>query len=316
MINNYHLYGLKIRGPIILPWPADKNKIQPDIEIIPGKIQEFRNLACRKHRPQNWFYYYKLPDGAAYLRWTNIAEFLISPDSHTIKWYSHLKKQSESFQNYLLNQVLSFSLLDRGIEPLHGVGITTKNNEAIVFLGHPGYGKSTLAASFISKGLPLLTDDLVVLKENKKYCTVYPGLPRIKLFPRVSKRFLNSEFLKNDGSLMNPETSKKIFSLKRKICYNKPCKLKAIYLLCSPEDQRKTKNILIKNISPHQSFMGLIANTFNTVIRSPERYRNEFHFCKRIVDYGIPIKALYYPRNLKKLDAVSAAILKDSQTGK
>jgi len=80
-------------------------------------------------------------------------------------------------------------LLKQGIEPLHCTAVVV-NGGAVGFLGDCGYGKSSLAAAFLQAGYPLLTDDLLVLKEEGRHFLAYPSFPRIKLFPEMAEAFL------------------------------------------------------------------------------------------------------------------------------
>ena len=61
-----------------------------------------------------------------------------------------------------------------GFEPLHGAAIEHEG-QAIAFLGESGFGKSTLAGSFIAAGGRLLTDDLLLLRPSDGKLIAYPG---------------------------------------------------------------------------------------------------------------------------------------------
>ena len=52
-----------------------------------------------------------------------------------------------------------------GFEPLHAT-VVVVSGEAVAFLGESGYGKSSLAASFLDSGHQLLTDDLLILRAS------------------------------------------------------------------------------------------------------------------------------------------------------
>jgi len=209
----------------------------------------------------------------------------------------------ESFQVYLLGQALSYALVKSGFEPLHGTAIDT-HGEATAFLGSSGYGKSSLAACFLAAGHELLTDDLLLLKPGSRGLEAYPGPARIKLFPRVARRFLP----KRDGIPMNLFTQKKVIPFDQsRAC---PLPLRAIYCIAPPRENRCTRKIEITPLSAREAFVLLVKHTFNYVLVDPSRLQRQVRETARLVK-SIPIQKLSYPRDLDQLPAVREAILAD-----
>ena len=80
-------------------------------------------------------------------------------------------------------------LHQRGALTLHASAVAIDDG-IVGFVGYKGAGKSTTAASFFSRGYPLVTDDLLVIElaENADAVSVnaaygYPGIPRLRLWP-------------------------------------------------------------------------------------------------------------------------------------
>ena len=138
----------------------------------------------------------------------------------------HRRASLESFTVYFLGQVLSFSLLARGIEPLHGSAVVV-DGSAIVFLGACGAGKSTLAAAMIARGYPAITDDVVVLRPSEKGWVVEPGIPRIKLFPATARKLLGAR----DATRMNTGTTKLVMPLAANEAVRRPMPVETLYVL-------------------------------------------------------------------------------------
>lgn len=212
----------------------------------------------------------------------------------------------ESFQVYLLGQALSYALVKNGFEPLHATAIET-NGEAAAFLGSSGYGKSTLAACFLAAGHELITDDLLLLKPGLQGLEAYPGPARIKLFPRVARRF----FRKWDDVAMNLFTQKRVIPFSHSTV--RPLLLRVIYCIAPPRENRCTRKIDIVPLSAREAFFSLVQHTFNNVLVDPGRLQRQIRENTRLVS-SIPIKKLSYPRDLDQLPAVRAAILADVQT--
>ena len=138
-----------------------------------------------------------------------MGEFLISPDGRQITGRQYDEAHEESFQVYLLGQALSYALVKQGFEPLHATAIVV-DGTAAVLLGNSGFGKSSLAACFLDAGHRLLTDDLLILRPTSRGIMAYPGPPRIKLFPKLARRFRHEAAR---GIAMNLESKKLILPL-------------------------------------------------------------------------------------------------------
>lgn len=90
---------------------------------------------------------------------------------------------------YLLGSALGLLFHRRGLLPLHANAIVV-GGEAVAFAGRTGMGKSTLAAYFLSRGYPVLCDDVCVVSFDE--CgrpLAWPGLPRLKLWRDAAEKF-------------------------------------------------------------------------------------------------------------------------------
>ncbi len=85
-----------------------------------------------------------------------------------------------SWQRVLLDTVLwSVSHL-RGFEMLHASAIETDRG-AVAFCGHSGRGKTSIAAEFLRRGLPLFTDDILAIDDSEGDVLVDVGPPLMNL---------------------------------------------------------------------------------------------------------------------------------------
>jgi hypothetical protein len=305
----YRLYGLTLCCPLVLPCPRVEHHDRADVRLGPGNLARF---ACARaevtsvHNPAEWFVYRKLTDGSRYLRWTGLFEFLISPDGRRIRYRRLERATPESFAVYLLGQVLSFSLLAFGIEPLHGTATLVDDN-AVVFLGGCGWGKSTLAAALLARGFPVLTDDLVALAPRDTVWAVHPGIPRLKLFPSVARRVLGTEVVK---PRMNNGTSKLVLPLAAGQAARQVVPVKALYLLPYPRMNSRAARVRIESLSDRNAFLEVVGAAFNLIVSERERLANQFTFAMRLTA-SVPVRRLVYPRRLSALPAVCDAVVAD-----
>lgn len=249
----------------------------------------------------------RLRDGWFYVRWAQLFEFLISSDGRQILYHRLEAGSTESFSVYLLGQVLSFCLLAFGIEPLHGTAVAV-DGQAVTFLGNCGYGKSTLGAAMLSRGYPILTDDVVALESLNEGWGVHPGVPRIKLFPRVARRVLRSGWR---GTAMNPGTSKLVLPLASDQTVRRTLQLKTIYVLSDPATETvEPAQPVIDQLPLREAFFEIIRAAFNLMVLERERFANQFQFAIRLTA-AVPVKRLRFRRQWSALPSVCDAVLAD-----
>jgi hypothetical protein len=306
----YSVHGITLRSEMPLALPegaADLAEIE--LRIAPSAcFADAVRDAQFEEPPTAWYRHGRLPDRSAYIRWEGIGEFLVSADGSTIDCRRFDAASAESFEVYLLGQALSFALVKRGLEPLHAATIVI-NGEAAVFLGGSGFGKSSLAACFLDAGHRLLTDDLLVLHERSGRMFAYPGPPRIKLFPKLARRFLGGAAR---AARMNQETEKLVLPLDRQRSCLASVPVRAIYTLAPPRSSFRKQRIRFERLSPRAAFLEMTKHTFNYRVVDSDRLQRQFIEAARFVSIA-PVKKIAYPRLLSLLPEVRDAILSDHQ---
>jgi hypothetical protein len=245
-----------------------------------------------------------LADGARYLRWTGVFEFLIMKDGRSVVCRPLGPQGLKAFHTHL-GPSLSFALINLGIEPLHSTTLVI-GGKAIALMGDCGYGKSSLGASFVKGGHQLLTDDLLVLSRTDGEFLAHAGAPRVKLFPAIAKRIFGP---KVGGLRLRPLTPKLIIPFDETRAPRQPAPLKAIYVL-TPPGRRVPRGVVIKRLSPRRAFLAIVRNTFNMAVDERTRLERQFALATQLA-LGVPVKSLSYPREFPMLSAARDAILTD-----
>lgn len=304
----YLAYGLCLQSSWPLPLPkAEHDSATITLGSAPASffIEAVQQLDL-KVDGSKWFYHFRLDNRVDYLLWPNLFEFIISADGQQI-WGRILQSGSlEMFQTYLLGQVISFSLIKRGVEPIHSTAIVI-DGEAVAFLGDSGYGKSTLAGAFLQAGFKLLTDDILVINNHQQVFMAHPGPPRIKLFPTVAKILLDENII---GSKMNPDTTKLVLPLPPEQSSQNAVPISRIYAIEPPNLESPSDSIAIHPLSQRQACMKLIENTYNTVSVGLDRQKQLLNSSSQLAT-GLSIKSLSYPRDLSRLTEVIEIIQAD-----
>ena len=293
----------------ILPSYGEPEQVRVDIELDEGPVSLIFKLGSEnlpEIDSQAWQQYFRLQDGSIYLSWNRLFEFLISPDGRKITGRSLGGVSREAFQTYLFAQVLSFALIRQGVEPFHCTAVVS-DGKAVGFLGDCGYGKSSLAAAFLTKGYRILTDDLLVLKEVGQDFLAIPSFPRIKLFPEAALTLLGGY---TGGTPMNPFTQKLIFALRPEQICQTPVPFQAFFVLRPPNARLSGKRITIRTLHKRRACFDLIANTFNSKLADPDRQQRLLSWASRLAN-RIPVKSLSYPRDLSRLPEVAEAVLRN-----
>jgi hypothetical protein len=200
----------------------------------------------------------------------------------------------ESFEAYLFNQVLSFALVQMGREPLHAT-VVEGDGKAIGLVGPPGAGKSTMAAALLARGFHLVTDDLLLVAHTDAGPFAQIGLPRLKLYPKISEALLPGL---PAGPRLNSGTAKEILPLPKGMRAGGPHPLHALVVL----NRRKGKrDVTLRRLGGKSAFATLTANTFNPVDQTQERLASHLPEVARIVR-EVPVKALHYGNGVSRID--------------
>jgi hypothetical protein len=315
MVYRYAAYGVSIRSdaplPLALPPLAASGLFEIQVQNKNGPIDpSIQGENGFEQNPSTAFDVASLPDGSNYMRMRGVGEISVSPDGRSLACHRYAESASESFNVYLLTQALSFALVKCGLEPLHATAVAI-DGKAAVFLGDCGLGKSTLAAAFLQAGCRLLTDDLLVLYKTHAALLAYPGSPRIKLFPRMARKFLGEAVT---GVPMNPYTHKLIVPLKEwQVCAH-VLPVGAVYALAPASDVRGAE-FHLATLNRRQAFLTLLASTFNRTILDTTRLQRQFETTQALAN-TLSVKRLSYPRSLGSLPAVLELVVSDLCTEK
>ena len=101
----------------------------------------------------------------------NLAAIIVNPDPIVDK---------KILGRYIIGYIFPFLLRRNPVLSIHGSAIANGQSKAAIFLGDPGAGKSTTAASFSKYGWKMLCDDLITVKSGP---IALPGIPLARLLP-------------------------------------------------------------------------------------------------------------------------------------
>lgn len=217
----------------------------------------------------------------------------------------------ETLRHILLNQVLPLVLNLRGQDALHATAVLTPHG-VCAFTGPAGVGKSTLAASFLIAGYPVISDDCLVLKEREGWIVAVPGYPGLRLWDDVAQSLsLDPKHLRSVAHY----TAKHRLLLpdQRQAFPTEPLPLARLYLLSRSEGSKTCNEataISLQPSPPRHAFMEILSSLFRLDIRNKAMLARQFCFIERLVAQA-PIKQLSIPQTVSALPKVREAILAD-----
>lgn len=186
MIDDYWLCGWRLRSELSLPalrsWPgpAGEPAGDPDVICTVGPLPDSLPPFGPPER-----YSAVAADGTALIDHA-VARVLIS-EGRRVRVEPRLG--GSALEIMMLGPVAGFLGHQRGLLPLHGVGVA-RGGAALVLCGPTGAGKSSLGALLSRRGFSVLNDDVaMVATEAAGRPEVRPGAARVKLAVPVFEAF-------------------------------------------------------------------------------------------------------------------------------
>lgn len=235
---NYKIFGYYIKSSIDLCLPLVFNSMQ-DIFIEALDENSFNNYLENHHNT----YKFKLDESI---------EFLIIDDSN-IKILFKNEEDHNLMRLYLLGSVMGIVLLMRKSFAIHGSSICINDN-AYIFTGNSGVGKSSIARGLINRGYMLLSDDVSVVSTNDDL-VVIPSYPSQKLWKDAIKEL---DVINDIQSNIANRIEKYNVMIGDNYC-ELPKKLKAIVEL---EINNNIKAPIISKVDSKKILKKLIENTY------------------------------------------------------
>lgn len=172
----YQAYGLKIKSALLLPELISGQEIDADVIVQLTKLQ---------HSPlktDSTPHCYQLTEQGMYIHWEGVGTFLVR-EGKEILIEPVPEADEDRLRLFILGAAIGVILHQRGFLVLHGSAVAI-NDQAVVFLGDKGWGKSTIAANFHARGHSLIGDDVIALDLNSdNQPIVLPAFPQLKLWP-------------------------------------------------------------------------------------------------------------------------------------
>ncbi len=220
-LHYYKAFGLTISSCFDIPAFSTCPKEEADAMVTSGKVpatlsNPVSKGVCFEASPNEFLFHHP-----------NIGNALVK-DGNRIIIQKSKKASSQNINNFISTILITALIQQRKILTLHGSAVLYKG-KAILFCGHSGHGKSTIAAAFNQKGFPVIADDLSAVIWHNQQAFIIPSFPKIKLWKDILHYFpefdqqketfhpeMNKYYINMAGSFSpDPVPISHIFILKR-----------------------------------------------------------------------------------------------------
>ncbi len=183
---SYFAYGLNILSEIALPEFISVDS--PPANLVDLKVTIDRSQAISDLLPAE-----AVKEGAViqlnslkaliYVRGTGV--FIIENGTH-VTIIPDTTSQELLIRFYLVGTIMGVVLYQRKFLVLHASAVNI-NGGAVAFLGVSGEGKSSTAATFVTHGYNIITDDVAPIDLNSNSLIMHPGFPQVKIGEKIAQ---------------------------------------------------------------------------------------------------------------------------------
>lgn len=249
MMHRYGAYNLGIHSTLLLPECLVLVEAMPDIIIRVEKDLDKMKLKANSYLNP----FYSINKQEAFLHFTEVGTFFIN-NGREISIFPLPNTEERLIRLPLLGGTFAVLLHQRGKLVLHASAVAI-GDEAVIFVGNKGEGKSTMASILCSRGHQLLADDIVAIEFNEaNHPVVLPGFPQLKLYPDAVRATSNDDPEKLAEIASNLDKR----SRQTENFCSRILPLKAVYVL------GVGNQVLIRRLIVQEAIRFLIANSYLT----------------------------------------------------
>jgi len=289
---SYIAYGLALRSALPLPELVAADETT-DVFVRLGKVDRSRsNAAAEGHC-------FRAFADEAYLFWEEVGTFLVRSGNEIIVEPAP-GVEERVLRLFILGPALAVLLHQRGLLVLHASAVALDDG-AVVFLGGPGWGKSTMAAAMYARDYGVVADDVVAVDlDGERGPTIFPGFPQLKLWPDAT---VSLGDIAETLPQLHPRLEKRACRVASGFPRT-PLSLRHIYVL------DEGRNHTIEPIEKQDALVELVRHSYGVRLLQPVNPRSHFLQCANLAN-KVPVRRLKRLRSLPALPELAQIVEED-----
>lgn len=310
----FHVGGLVLESAIPIPELTPAEQVPPDSTFRMVSLNGGAEIPC------TWVQQWDAPGGQPWLssgkmgsdyvlRFHDLFDFTISSNAHEVRCLAAPDTPHSTIRHFLLDHVVPRLLSLRGELVLHASALKTPEG-AIAFIGKTGQGKSTLAGSLFLRGLRILTDDCLLIREDGEAVWISPVYPGLRLWPDAILALFKEEPITSE---MTHYANKRRIHLDAHATGSSDERTPArvIYAIAGGDANGREPGISITPLSPRDAMLELFKNTYRMDLTDHKRLSDDLYRLGEIAQ-RLPVRRLEFPKNFEALPSVMEAIMVDA----
>jgi hypothetical protein len=245
-------------------------------------------------------------DARYLLRFPNLADFTIELTTRLITAYPEPGIEDSTLRHLLLDQVIPRVLGQQGALVLHAGAVQVDGGKTLAFVGHSGFGKSTLVSSFERSGARLITDDCMMVVQEGGRVHVVPNYAGVRLFNDSVKAIYGDEETLAEVAHYTSKQRVVRFEAGRDLDDKLP--LDTLFLLGEPADDVQG-SVVIRPARGASALMQLVAQSFLLDVFDKALVGTLFEMAGAMFDSGLSCFEIDYPRDHARLSEVRHALM-------
>ena len=284
---NHQAFGLRISSEFSLHLPrsaADNADVSISLGSTPERISQ--PLKCGPR--------FEVSADELLLEIDGVARFWARGGHQIVVEPRRSPTPHDEISQFLAGSVLGFTLQQRCRCSLHASAVV-HNEQAILFAGRSGCGKSTTVSALARAGFERLCDDICPIELKAGNLLAYPGVPASKLWPDSAAALGISA---NTLERVRPGTEKRFLPWTEPL-RDQPLPIGAVFLL-HPSSETGVQSQLL---SPIEAFASLQRHTYRRdFLLHPKSLSSHFQALSSIAK-SIPVSTLRHSSSKFDLDA-------------
>jgi hypothetical protein len=246
--------------------------------------------------------------GAEYLLgFPGAAQFHLAEAGRHITCHPEPGAPATLWRHLLLDQVIPRILGHWGHLVIHASAVAFDDGRAVAFLGDAGWGKSTLAAAFRRRESTPVADDCLLLRCRADRVRGIPAYPGLRLWPDAALATLPA-----GAGYSRLGQCRGKHRLKPRVpapgAATRAVELACLFLLTEPAGAAPDGRISLRPVEGADALVALIARLFTLDVRDGGRASANLTGCGEVINTGLPVVRLDYPRVHELLPGVCRAV--------